>query len=231
MKNIAPLDINRDLTPSQDHNISQHWNSELRQEIRQIINENHQSAIAALASFAALVTLFATLQEKFPSVVASVTLLVPIPFLALWMTFIGKLWGISTIATFLRQNVEPKLNGVIGWETYLASSMPMLDRWSQQGLWALGQGLLLLLPIFLSLGGFLRISSQISPWKIWWIVLFIIDIGAIIGVGIWTTLAMIKSGFFGKFIANKLNLALKSTPESSEEKPRANLGIDRIDLG
>lgn len=217
MKNNDHLDQNQELTPIQDHNIPLHWNSELRQEIRQIINENHQSAIAALASFAALVTLFATLQDKFPSVVASVTLLVPIPFLALWMTFIGKLWGIATMATFLRQNIEPKLNNVRGWETYLAFRMPMLDRWSQQGLWALGQGLLLLFPIFLSLGGFLLVSSQVPQWEVWWIVLFSIDIGAIIVVGIWTTLAMFNSGFFGRRIAEKLNKARKSTPESSSD--------------
>jgi hypothetical protein len=184
--------------------IAKHINTEIRIDIRQILDQNHTLSIACLTLYTAIITIVATFLGKNNNQLAVSFVFIPFPFLALWLIFLGKLFGIINMTNYLIKEIEPILQensnfNITQWETYLKTELNYTNRLLHQGFWPLGQGILILLPIFISDILFIYFiitkSASISDF---WIIVFFIQLSILLIMIIFTIISMIKIGIFSK---------------------------------
>ncbi len=199
------------------------YNGELRIELRQLLQENHQTAITCLASFAGILTLLITFVEKYPHQLAIVFLMLPVPFLAIWITFLGKLWAVATISKYLSEEIETRFDRTVGpdfagWETHLTRRVSHGSRFIHQAFWPAGQGILIILPVLASLTAFVYVvrTKHILLTLPWLLGLSALTV-AIALVVILTIVAVARMGLLlpGKIEPNK------ASETTSEPAPNA----------
>jgi hypothetical protein len=160
--------------------------NKLETNILEYLRENHDLSIYSLLSTAGIATLIATLSStKNQELLASLLLLLPFPFMAMYLTLLGNTNSIINMGNYVGRNIENKINSLLStrkmsimdWEMQTYRVLNFTDNLFGPGLRTWGQFALVILPSLLLLIAYQYILLDINhpPHNIWTI-LYIIDI-------------------------------------------------------
>lgn len=181
----------------------------LRNEIISIQGEIHQLSLSAFASVAGLAALIVSLEKFSPVTLASVFIVLPFPFAAMVLSYLGHIAGLTNISKYILNQLEPSINKVIiagsdatyssvdalGWFKFQYTEMPGIRRWYSQGLWALGQGIIIGLPVIASLVGFGFTFAHFNlSCNYWWKLLLLSDLILVVIILVFTINAVCRYG-------------------------------------
>jgi hypothetical protein len=162
----------------------------VRDEILAVLKETHDLSIYSLVSTAGLATLIVTLINSSPNLLASFLIVLPLPFMAMLITFLGHLVAAANLSNYVSSHIEtqiedllltmdirsPRINQFIGWDTFIHKEMRFSIRWLHTMLWPVGQGALICMPILVSLVAFyFTVSIAHLPLIPWWQIVLWID--------------------------------------------------------
>lgn len=162
----------------------------LTTEIRLMIEVIHQLSLSALASVAGLAGLVVALINISPELLASVLLFLPFPFVAMMFSYLGHVNSLMNVGEYLDHQLVPNIRQLIknyvttdstmeilGWDMFHRTKTKTRIGWMSQGLWSIGQGLLIGIPIIGSLVAFFFTIDYAGMSIIgWWVPVLVVDL-------------------------------------------------------
>lgn len=178
-------------------------------EINLLIGEVHQLSLSALASVAGLASLVVVLINISPELLAAVLLFLPLPFAAMMFSYLGHVNSLINIGEYLSEQLEPNIKQLIkssvitdssveilGWSRFHRTKVESKIGWMSQGLWSIGQGLLIGFPIIGSLVAFFfTIDYAGISITGWWIPILVVDLGLVVLILLLSGLGLNRYGF------------------------------------
>lgn len=184
-------------------------------------------SLYALAAMAGIATLVVTLTNTSPELLASVLLFLPFPFAALMFSYLGHVNAMSNVSMFIAEYIEPSIQQVLdldngkalfqftGWQEFHYKQLRGLTGWISYGGWALGQGLIIGLPIVGSMVAFFfTIEYANLPIAGWWTTVLTLDLILIVLLLLLITVTIYRYGFFGSRKMKTLNKRVRAKPEA-----------------
>ena len=180
----------------------------IRGEIALLQNQIHQLTLSALASIAGLATLVITLLNGDSLLLITFLLILPFPFAAMAIAYVGQVGQITNLAQYLSRTMIPKLNKLIDktsfvlpfedifeWEKYNERAMPKTINVISKGFWGVGQGLIVYAPMP---GSLILLLFTIANGGIalvsWQVVLLIVNVFLVILIPVISVFALRRHG-------------------------------------